>query len=83
MGVGAGAVATGTVAFGALEKCICKYPKWISNPNTTANNTVSTSAFTNRLLNSIKLPAALRINTITAAIRSPCIESPPVNAKSI
>jgi Sulfatase len=42
-------------------------------PNTIGNNTVSTSALTNLLLNSMKLPAALSTNTIIAAIKSPCM----------
>jgi len=36
----------------------------------TANSTVSTKAFTKRLLNSIKLPTALIKNTMAAAIKT-------------
>jgi hypothetical protein len=47
-------------AVAAPGKSICKYPKCTSAPKTTTRNrTVSTSAFTNLLLNSMKLPAAL------------------------
>src|SRR6476620_5125236 len=49
----------------------------MSMPKTIANNTVSTSALTNLLLNSMKLPAALSTNTMIAAIKSPCMIRPP------
>ena len=51
----------------------------VNAPKTIANSTVSTNALTNLLLNSMKLPVALRTNTIIAAIKtgsSACIAPP-------